>query len=107
MSVNIRQKFFESTAYKKVRAVLSFGFHYLHKKFLWGAFRKIDEKFFKFLLTFKAIYDILFFVPTGTEDMQLWRNWHTRMIQVHVSITLVRVQVPPTAFEFRLDQDRP
>ena len=28
---------------------------------------------------------------------QLWRNWHTRMIQVHVSITLVRVQVPPTA----------
>lgn len=49
MSVNIRQKFFESTAYKKVRAVLSFGFHYLHKKFLWGAFRKIDEKFFKFL----------------------------------------------------------
>ena len=39
--------------------------------------------------------------------LQLWRNWHTRMIQVHVSITLVRVQVPPTAFEFRLDQDRP
>ena len=29
--------------------------------------------------------------------MQLWRNWHTRMIQVHVSLTLVRVQVPPTA----------
>lgn len=28
---------------------------------------------------------------------QLWRNWHTRMIQVHVSITLVWVQVPPTA----------
>ena len=31
--------------------------------------------------------------------MQLWRNWHTRMIQVHVSITLVRVQVPPTALQ--------
>ena len=28
---------------------------------------------------------------------QLWRNWHTRMIQVHVRITRVRVQVPSTA----------
>ena len=27
----------------------------------------------------------------------LWRNWHTRMIQVHVHITWVRVQVPPSA----------
>ena len=38
-----------STAYKKIRAVLSFCFHYLHKRFLWGVFKKIDEKFFKFL----------------------------------------------------------
>ena len=38
-----------STAYKKFRAVLSFCFHYLHKKFMWGMFKKIDEKFFKFL----------------------------------------------------------
>lgn len=27
----------------------------------------------------------------------MWRNWYTRMIQVHVSIALVRVQVPPSA----------
>ena len=38
-----------STAYKQFRAVLSFCFHYLHKQFLWGLFKKIDEKFFKFL----------------------------------------------------------
>ena len=38
-----------STAYKKFRAVLSFCFHYLHKRFLFGIFKKIDEKFFKFL----------------------------------------------------------
>lgn len=29
--------------------------------------------------------------------LQLWRNWHTRMIQVHVHITWVWVQVPSTA----------
>ena len=29
--------------------------------------------------------------------LQLWRNWHTRMIQVHVRVNWVRVQVPPTA----------
>ena len=49
MSANIKQNILESTAYKNFRAVFSSVFHYLHKKFLWGAFRKIDEKFFKFL----------------------------------------------------------
>ena len=29
--------------------------------------------------------------------LQLWRNWHTRMIQVHVHCTWVGVQVPSTA----------
>ena len=32
-----------------------------------------------------------------------WRNWQTRMIQVHVGIIPVRVQIPPSAplfFEF-------
>lgn len=38
-----------SVAFKKLRATLSFCFHYLHKKFMWGIFKKIDEKFFKFL----------------------------------------------------------
>ncbi|MBR5303602.1 MAG: GtrA family protein [Candidatus Gastranaerophilales bacterium] len=38
-----------SVAFKKLRATLSFCFHYLHKKFLFGIFKKIDEKFFKFL----------------------------------------------------------
>ena len=46
---NISNKILKSTAYKKFRAVLSFLFHYLHKKFLWGIFKNIDEKFFKFL----------------------------------------------------------
>ncbi len=49
MPVSIRRNIFESTVYKKFRAVLSLVFHYLHKKFLWGIFKKIDEKFFKFL----------------------------------------------------------
>ena len=49
MSANTRQNILNSTAYKKFRAVLSFTFHYLHKRFLWGIFKKIDEKFFKFL----------------------------------------------------------
>ena len=34
---------------------------------------------------------------TQENKMQMWRNWHTRMIQVHVSIRLVRVQVPSSA----------
>ncbi len=49
MSANIKQNILNSTAYKKFRAVLSFTFHYLHKRFLWGIFKKINEKFFKFL----------------------------------------------------------
>ena len=46
---NIASKILKSTAYKKFKAVLSFLFHFIHKKFLWGVFRKIDEKFFKCL----------------------------------------------------------
>jgi len=45
----IRQKILDSTVKKKFVAVLSYLFHYLHKKFMWGFFSKIDEKFFKFL----------------------------------------------------------
>ena len=49
MLANLSNKILNSTAYKKFEAVLSFCFHYLHKKFMWGMFKKIDEKFFKFL----------------------------------------------------------
>ena len=49
MLANLSNKIINSTAFKKLRAVLSFCFHYLHKEFLWGVFKKIDEKFFKFL----------------------------------------------------------
>ena len=49
MLAKIENIILESTAYKAFRAVLSNVFHYLHKKFLWGAFKIIDEKFFKFL----------------------------------------------------------
>jgi putative flippase GtrA len=49
MLANLNKKIMNSTAYKKFTAVLSFCFHFLHKKFLWGVFKKIDEKFFKFL----------------------------------------------------------
>ena len=46
---NLSKKIMNSTAYKQFKAVLSFCFHFLHKKFMWGAFKKIDEKFFKFI----------------------------------------------------------
>lgn len=49
MLANLNNKIMNSTAFKKLRAVLSFCFHYLHKQFLWGIFKNIDEKFFKFL----------------------------------------------------------
>lgn len=49
MLANIKQKIQESAIYKKFVEVLSFCFHYFHKKFLFGAFSKIDEKFLKFL----------------------------------------------------------
>jgi len=49
MLANFQSKILESTAYKKLRAVLSSCFHFLHKKFLWGVFSFIEEKFFKFL----------------------------------------------------------
>lgn len=49
MLVNLNNKILNSTAFKKLRAVLSFCFQYFHKRFLWGIFSSIDEKFFKFL----------------------------------------------------------
>lgn len=49
MLANLSNKILNSTAFEKFKAVFSFCFHYLHKKFMWGMFRKIDEKFFKFL----------------------------------------------------------
>lgn len=49
MLANFKIKIQDNTAYKQFRAVLSFCFHYLHKRFLWGVFKCIDEKFFKFL----------------------------------------------------------
>ncbi|MBQ4647387.1 MAG: GtrA family protein [Candidatus Gastranaerophilales bacterium] len=38
-----------SVAFKKLRATLSLCFNYIHKKFLWGLLKNIDEKFLKFL----------------------------------------------------------
>lgn len=49
MLANIKENILKSTVCQKLRAVLSSCFHFLHKKFLWGAFKKIDEKFFKFI----------------------------------------------------------
>lgn len=49
MLANLNSKILNSTAFKKFKAVLSFCFHYLHKEFMWGMFKGIDEKFFKFL----------------------------------------------------------
>jgi len=39
----------KSTVITKLKTVLSTIFHFFHKKFLWGIFSHIDEKFFKFL----------------------------------------------------------
>ncbi len=49
MSAKIIKTIKESMAYRKTKAMLSLYFHYIHKKFMWGIFKKIDEKFFKFL----------------------------------------------------------
>lgn len=49
MSANSEKKIKKSTVLNKIKAVLSFYFIYLHKKFLWGVFSFIPEKFFKFL----------------------------------------------------------
>ena len=49
MLANLSNKIIKSTVYEKSKAVLSYCFHFLHKRFLWGLFKKIDEKFFKFL----------------------------------------------------------
>ena len=50
MLANLNSKIANSVAFKKLRATLSLSFHYFHKKFLWGIFSFIDEKFFKFLI---------------------------------------------------------
>ena len=60
MLVNIVQNI-KSTAqkvYKNSKAVLSYIFQYIHKKFLWGIFSFVDEKFFKFL--FVGVLNTLF-----------------------------------------------
>jgi len=49
MLVNIKNTILKSTAYKKFEAVLSYCFHYIHKKMFFGIFKNIDEQFFKFL----------------------------------------------------------
>ena len=49
MLANLNNKITQSTAFKNTRAVLSNSFHYIHKKSFWGLFKKIDEKFFKFI----------------------------------------------------------
>lgn len=49
MLAKIKKTILESTAYDKIGAVLSCCFHYIHKKMFFGIFKKIDEKFFKFL----------------------------------------------------------
>lgn len=58
-----------STALNKIRAVLVLCFNYLHKKFLFGIFSRIDEKFFKFLIVgfintvfAYSIYSIFIFI---------------------------------------------
>lgn len=58
MLVKLKQKFIESTVWKKFKTVLSFCFAYLHKKFLWGIFSFIPERFFKFL--FVGVLNTLF-----------------------------------------------
>ncbi len=49
MLASFKNKIKDNTALKNIKAVLSFCFHYLHEKFLWGIFKCVDEKFFKFL----------------------------------------------------------
>lgn len=49
MLANLSYKISNSTVFKKLKAVLYFCIKYFHKKFLWGIFSFIDEKFFKFL----------------------------------------------------------
>lgn len=49
MLANLIEKIKTNAAFIKLRAAFSSIFHFLHKKFLWGAFKRIDEKFFKFL----------------------------------------------------------
>ncbi len=49
MSAKIKNITKKTQLLKKTRAVFSNYFHYIHKRFLWGIFKKIDEKFFKFL----------------------------------------------------------
>ena len=53
------------------------------------------------MLTFKCRCCIICFVSCGAAkqfDMQEWRNWQTRTVQVRVTIAVMRVQVPFPAF---------
>lgn len=70
MLANLNNKIIESVAFKKLRAALSICFHYFHKKFLWGVFSFVDEKFFKFLIvgfinTLFSYFLYVFFVAVG------------------------------------------
>ena len=49
MLVNLNKKNIKNTALKKIRAVFSYLFNYIHKKFFWGALSRVDEKFLKFI----------------------------------------------------------
>ncbi len=49
MLASLKQKIKDTPLFSKTRNGVSFLFHYIHKKFLWGLFSKIDEKFFKYL----------------------------------------------------------
>ena len=48
MSAN-NLKEIKNTAFKKLEAVFSSCFHYIHKKSFWGLFKNIDVKFLKFI----------------------------------------------------------
>ena len=53
------------------------------------------------MLTFKWRCCIICFVSCEAAkqiDMQEWRNWQTRTVQVRVTIAVMRVQVPFPAF---------
>ena len=49
MLAKFKTTILESTLYKKLAEVLSCLIKYIHQKMFWGAFRKFDEKFIKYL----------------------------------------------------------
>ena len=58
MLVNIKKTIVESTPYKKLERVLSYLIKYVHQKMFWGAFKRFDEKFIKYL--FVGVLNTLF-----------------------------------------------